>query len=641
MQNGSFTWNHAFSPTFFVETVATGGRMDWSFDLREPTANQNLAPKLGVPNPFGVSRRAEPDQHGFADAGHRRDPARRRYQADRRRTEFHAGARQASFEFGWRLQRMILDVLPDRPGEGRSRSTARRPAFTILPPARPTIRFPAPATTPRTFFLGVAGSYSQTLPAPEYVLRKPRSPGYLQDNWKVTRNLTLNLGLRYDFMQPLIDSRGVNAVFDFPNHAIARQASNADLIRQGPPHRPSSTPILDRREVRNHQRGRAAGWTGQRGTAQFQPARRLRIQLAHGKRSLVVRGGYGMYRFPLETRLFNVQRGNPPLQGTVSSISIPLHNRPDGLSNWGLRSVPTVIAGTPSGANAIDPNAVNAIPRGVGINAFAPSLPTSVAREWNLTLETEIMKYTLLRFAYVGTAGRNLEQDVQTNGQPGNYVYYVTTGNALPTGAFRACGPARLRPDHLWTHSRLQHDRLFELQRRAGGTPAAFRSWSGLPVVLRDEQCPVGRQRQPDPGPVVDSSRSGHLLPRLGALDFDAFNRFINYQRDANIPKHRVNWNVLLDLPIGRGKKVLGNSGRWLDRLVGGWQLAASSSMNSRYITLPATDWGPTGQVQTYGTQYNPDDCRSGTCIQGYLYYNGYIPANQINSQNAQGSRTA
>ena len=27
-------------------------------------------------------------------------------------------------------------------------------------------------------------------------------------------------------------------------------------------------------------------------------------------------------------------------------------------------------------------------------------------------------------------------------------------------------------------------------------------------------------------------------------------------------------------------------------------------------------------------------DCRSGNCIRGYLYYNGYIPANQINVSN-------
>jgi hypothetical protein len=66
--------------------------------------------------------------------------------------------------------------------------------------------------------------------------------------------------------------------------------------------------------------------------------------------------------------------------------------------------------------------------------------------------------------------------------------------------------------------------------------------------------------------------------------------------------------------------------------------LAASSSMNSRYITLPATDWGTFGAVQSYGTSIPVNDCRSGTCFAGYLYYNGYIPANQINSKDAKGN---
>src|SRR5437870_1665351 len=43
--------------------------------------------------------------------------------------------------------------------------------------------------------------------------------------------------------------------------------------------------------------------------------------------------------------------------------------------------------------------------------------------------------------------------------------------------------------------------------------------------------------------------------------------------------------------------------------------------MNSRYITVDATDWGPTGKIETYGKQYPVQDCRSGTCFQGYLYY--------------------
>jgi hypothetical protein len=132
------------------------------------------------------------------------------------------------------------------------------------------------------------------------------------------------------------------------------------------------------------------------------------------------------------------------------------------------------------------------------------------------------------------------------------------------------------------------------------------------------------------PDPIV-------FLPGSVPGNSDDYNRFYNYQRDNQVPKHRVNWNLLYDLPIGKGKKLLGNSGRWLDRLVGGWQLAGYSGMNSRYIALPEGDWGPTGKVEIYGKKYPIQDCRSGTCFQGYLYYNGYIPANLINSTNAQG----
>jgi hypothetical protein len=124
------------------------------------------------------------------------------------------------------------------------------------------------------------------------------------------------------------------------------------------------------------------------------------------------------------------------------------------------------------------------------------------------------------------------------------------------------------------------------------------------------------------------------FLPGAVPTKLEAENRFLNYSRDPNIPKHRMNWNFLYDLPFGRGKRWLGNSGGWLNRIAGGWQLAAYSAMNSRYITLPTANWGPTGDVQVYGTKYPVEDCRSGTCIPGYLWYNGYIPANQVNVPN-------
>jgi hypothetical protein len=38
-----------------------------------------------------------------------------------------------------------------------------------------------------------------------------------------------------------------------------------------------------------------------------------------------------------------------------------------------------------------------------------------------------------------------------------------------------------------------------------------------------------------------------------------------------------------------------------------------------------------------YGYKYPIQDCRSGNCFPGYLWWNGYIPANRINSVDASG----
>ena len=58
-------------------------------------------------------------------------------------------------------------------------------------------------------------------------------------------------------------------------------------------------------------------------------------------------------------------------------------------------------------------------------------------------------------------------------------------------------------------------------------------------------------------------------LPGAVPSSYDARNRFLNYQRDANVPKHRVKWNGLIDLPFGKGKKFGGNASAWLDKLIG------------------------------------------------------------------------
>jgi len=43
----------------------------------------------------------------------------------------------------------------------------------------------------------------------------------------------------------------------------------------------------------------------------------------------------------------------------------------------------------------------------------------------------------------------------------------------------------------------------------------------------------------------------------------------LNYARDTDIPKHRVNWNWIVDLPAGQGKILGHNAHGFVNTLVG------------------------------------------------------------------------
>ena len=111
-----------------------------------------------------------------------------------------------------------------------------------------------------------------------------------------------------------------------------------------------------------------------------------------------------------------------------------------------------------------------------------------------------------------------------------------------------------------------------------------------------------------------------------------------SHQRDPSIPKHRVRWNWVADLPFGRGKWIEGNAQGLLDKLISGWQVAGIGNLNSTYFALPTDNWNLTGEpVELYGYKYPIENCTSGACVPGYLWWSGYIPANRINSRDANG----
>jgi hypothetical protein len=635
MQSAMFSWNHIFSPSLFVETIATGSRIFWRYSTDAPATTQNVLVHLGLPNPFGLNGAPTLNDLGWS-LGYVGSVPRSQDNKPWSVEQNYTWVKNAhQFEFGGRFRRAPLDVLPDQPAASTIRFNSM--ATALYDPATAQ----TPGAMARTgydganFFLGVASQYSQTVPPGWFNIRGNETAFYFQDNWKATRDLTINLGLRYEYLPPMLDANGVNAVFDEKTKTIVRKASITELIQAG-----YTTQAVVDAYTRLGVKFATPGEAGlpdslvRVGQKNFSP--RLGFAYTHrlASKTFVLRGGYGEYRFALPARTFNDQRMNAPLQGTFSYNISGAATSPDGRANWGLRSAPTVIAGT-SSKDAIDPNSPSAIARGIGINTFAPDLPQAMAREWSFTVETELMKNTVVRLGYVGTAGRNLEATEVLNGQLGAYAWYVSTGEPLPTGAY---APVIRRSIDQTTYGAINRYRKSgysnfngfqaEMQRRFShglGFQFFYVMSNALSTGSYGE---LARVTIPD---------TASFLPGTVPQDFDERNRFLNYQRDNNIAKHRVRWNVLYDLPFGNGRQFLSKSNGLIDRIVGGWQIAAYAQHRSRYWTLPTANWGSLGQVEVYGTKYPIEDCRSGRCIPGYLYYNGYLPANRINSTDAQG----
>ena len=110
--------------------------------------------------------------------------------------------------------------------------------------------------------------------------------------------------------------------------------------------------------------------------------------------------------------------------------------------------------------------------------------------------------------------------------------------------------------------------------------------------------------------------------------NYHALNHFEMYALDNGIPIHHIQFNGILDLPVGRGKWLLGNANRFVDELIGGYSIAGNGSVVTQVFQGNTTNWGATSPIKIYKHKYPIVDCSSGVCYKEFLWYNGYISPN-------------
>ncbi|MBS1826104.1 MAG: TonB-dependent receptor [Acidobacteria bacterium] len=633
--SGVASWTRMFSPSFFSELNVSFMR-DYRGQI--PLGGLgNIPGELGLPNPFNGGGFPRVQQAGFRmnyDTGINYTLNYANVlMVDENMTKVHG---RHEFQFGgrWRYER--LDTLVDQT-EAAGNHNFSTNGTGLYDPTTGSAYGPTPFTghNAANFHLGLA-NYNARFNRSWFRLRGGERALYFQDNWKVNSRLTINYGVRYEYNIPGFEANNTFIGYNKAAKAIVLGRSIQELQQLGI----SLPPIVAAYEAigAKYQTLAESGLPKNffyPNRLDFGPRAGFAYRMGGSARPTVIRGGYSIFAYPESLRLFNgTAAQNVPGQAIFNYDQTAAASSADGLPNYLMRSVPTVIAGQNS-ATVIDLNRAGGIARGSGVMYhFDPNQPTARAHEWNLLVERELFDNTSLRVGYVGTHGARMNQWYSYNNNPTDYVWFTRTGEPLPTGAFASVARRSFDQTTLgtmqeyrktgWSNSQ---NFTFEVQRRyAKGI--GFQVFYTLSNAMR-----VAGDGWRD-----DSMLEPNIfLPGAVPEDYNARNRLLNYRRDISVPKHRVNANWVVDVPIGKGKAIAGKSGRLADAIIGGWQVAGNMEYFSRYITIGTGNWGQLGNIEVYDRNYKVQDCRSGVCFDGWLFYNGYIPANRVNSTAANG----
>ena len=230
------------------------------------------------------------------------------------------------------------------------------------------------------FMLGLARTYSESSQRYVRTYAFDQTEWYLQDDWRVSRKLTLNVGARL-FVLPMIHVDG-NLMSSFLpsqyNPAKAPGIDSSGTLISTAAYDPLNGIVFPEKN------GVPRGFT--KTSIGFAP----RVGFAfdpNGVGKLAIRGGYGISYLNIGNNASGLIT-NPPFNSTVALQNVSLDD-PSG--------------GTP------------AAPRPVSLSAFNPTFKRPMIQSWSLTVQRQLPGQFLASVGYVGTRATNFEVWIDRN----------------------------------------------------------------------------------------------------------------------------------------------------------------------------------------------------------------------------------
>jgi hypothetical protein len=649
---GALGETHVFSSTFFVETLLNKAWLTSKTIDGPPGMQQDWATYLGLPNPYG--------QIGWPNLQSVGTNYSTYIEGDNRRA-LSSGIMTGQQNYTWIKNNHTIgfggtfhdEILRLQPDQGNISGSATFNSLATALESSTSGSVGTPATIGNTgfdaanFFLGDAATYSVYLSRGTMKMDQKTYGLYIQDNWRVNGRLTLTPGLRWDMNPAWNDENHLINSFDLKNHAVVLAEPLSYYVGDGA----TTQQVVDNFQKVNvkfetwQQAGMKSGNFFSSHMFNMGPRMGVAYRFLDGRKAFIVRGGYGMYfsALPIRSLLapFSTQL---PFKATFQYNPNSSAYSPDGNNSYLLTHASPIVAGMNS-TNIVDITNPNSLGIGQSVEAMTPNLPTTTIHEWNVEIEKELGHNMVVRFTYDGKHALNLDQTTNLNPQMTTYDWYASTLQPTPTGAYSSVARG--------TYDTTAYTNVYFLGKTGFSNSSMFtgqmekRFSHGLQFqifyTLMNAYRLGGNSTRDSVG-----TTAAAFLPGSVPTDPAALNKFLNYQRDTGVPKHRVRWNWIYDLPFGRNRAFASNAPKWLNAMIGGWTLTGSGTVVSTWFALDSSDWGFTGApVQVYGTKYPIEDCTATPasartpqdvrCYKAYYYWNGYISSNRINSVNAYG----
>ena len=379
---------------------------------------------------------------------------------------------------------------------------------------------------------------------------------YVQDDWKATPNLTMNLGLRWDFRTIPYEEKDKMFWIDTANAAGGLCFGNKALLTDGIA--PAGNGFY-----------RYCGRNNPRSPSFLPFAPRLGFAYRpFGDNKTVIRGGYGI--------TFD------------SSLTREIDNSGD-LYPYVIRTSinPVTLAGAPKLTDDLFPATASPHPASVAteggqfIAVIISENPINpYVQQYSLSVQRELAANTTLEVNYVGNKGTHLLDRININ-QPLAPVDPAFCDANQGIGG--DCPAAARRPFANFTNTTGTLDsRWIGYSNYNAGNVKFERRSSDLAAVLVYTYSKSMDDKSAAAGIGATNGFAGHLNDHNPSLDyarsdFDVGQRFVA--------------SFVYNLPVGHGKKLLPQANRLVDATLGGWSLTGIATFQNGFpFSVQAND---------------------------------------------------